>query len=387
MAAVTQIKDLDSCSSCQFGLLKADKRVLEVEGMAIGGNKKKRIMSSEELSSFCDQIALMLSSGMTLRDGIEMLAEDEMKEKNLKVRPYTNLYKVVDETGSLYVAMKENEEEWPSYMIEMVDIGEQTGRLEDIMLSLSTYYQREGRIRSAAVSAITYPLVLGVMLVVIIGILLWRVLPVFRRVLESLGVGASGSGSFLMSVGTYAGWAVLIVIGLVVIAAIVVVILLKTKARGKTLKFLKNLFPPVKKLTEKLSASRVAGILGLMMSSGFPMENALDMAPAALADEESIEKVRFIRDEMKKDETFNDAVAKSGLFADFHNRMLKVGAASGHEPQVMEKIAEIYEEQVEDGLDHLISIVEPTLVALLSVVIGAILLSVMLPMAGVLSSM
>ena len=176
-------------------------------------------------------------------------------------------------------------------------------------------------------------------------------------------------------------------IALVVIAAIIVVILLKTKARGKTLKFLKNLFPPVKKLTEKLSASRVAGILGLMMSSGFPMENALDMAPAALADEESIEKVRFIRDEMKKDETFNDAVAKSGLFADFHNRMLKVGAASGHEPQVMEKIAEIYEEQVEDGLDHLISIVEPTLVALLSVVIGAILLSVMLPMAGVLSSM
>jgi type IV pilus assembly protein PilC len=111
------------------------------------------------------------------------------------------------------------------------------------------------------------------------------------------------------------------------------------------------------------------------------------MAPAALADEESIEKVKFIREEMKKDETFNDAVSKSGLFADFHNRMLKVGAASGHEPQVMDKIAEIYEEQVEDGLDHLISIVEPTLVALLSIVIGAILLSVMLPMAGVLSSM
>ena len=64
--------------------------------MAIGGKKKGRIMSSEELSSFCDQIALMLSSGMTLRDGIEMLAEDEMKDKSLKNRPYTNLYKVVD---------------------------------------------------------------------------------------------------------------------------------------------------------------------------------------------------------------------------------------------------------------------------------------------------
>ncbi|MBR0513956.1 MAG: type II secretion system F family protein [Clostridia bacterium] len=353
----------------------------------IGGKKKKRIMSSEELSSFCDQIALMLSSGMTLRDGIEMLAEDEMKEKNPKVHPYSNLYKVVDETGSLYVAMKENEEDWPSYMIEMVDIGEQTGRLEDIMHSLSTYYQREGRIRSAAVSAITYPLVLGVMLVIIIGVLLWRVLPIFTRVLESLGVDASSSGSVLMRIGTIVGWAVLILIALIVVLAIVIAILLKTKARNKVLKFLKNLFPPVRKLTEKLSASRVAGILGLMLSSGFPMENALQMAPAALADQESIDKVNFIREEMKKDETFSDALSKSGLFADFHNRMLKVGAASGHEPQVMDKIAEIYEEQVEDGLDHLISIVEPTLVALLSIVIGAILLSVMLPMAGVLSAM
>ena len=355
--------------------------------MATGGKKKGRIMSSEELSSFCDQIALMLSSGMTLRDGIEMLAEDEMKDKSLKHRPYTNLYKTVDETGSLYAALKENEEDWPSYMIEMVDIGEQTGRLEDIMLSLSTYYQREGRIRSAAVSAITYPLVLGVMLVVIIGILLWRVLPIFRRVLASLGVGSSSSGSVLMQIGTWVGWGVLILIGLVVLAAIVIAILLKTKARSGVLKFLKNLFPPVRRLTEKLSASRVAGILSLMLSSGFPMENALQMAPAALADQESIDKVAQIRKDMQDGDTFSDALSKSGLFADFHNRMLKVGAASGHEPQVMGKIAEIYEEQFEDGLDHLISIVEPPLVALLSVVIGAILLSVMLPMAGVLSSM
>ena len=354
--------------------------------MAIGAKKKKRIMSSEELSSFCDQIALMLSSGMTLRDGIEMLAEDEMKG-NEKVHPYTNLYKVVDETGSLYVAMKENEEDWPSYMIEMVDIGEQTGRLEDIMVSLSTYYQREGRIRSAAVSAITYPLVLGVMLVVIIGILLWRVLPIFRRVLASLGVDSTSSGSVLMSVGSWAGWIVLGLIGLIVLCAVVIFILTKTKMKDKTLAFLKNLFPPVRRLSEKLSASRVAGILGLMMQSGFPMENALEMAPAALADQESVEKVKFIREEMKKDLTFQEALSKSGLFADFYNRMVKVGAASGHEPQVMEKIAEIYEGQVEDGLDHLISIVEPTLVALLSIVIGAILLSVMLPMAGVLSSM
>ena len=350
-----------------------------------GGAEKKRTMTSEELSSFCDQIALMLSSGMTLRDGVEMLAEDEAKEKAVN-HPYSDLLPAVEETGSLYAALKEKEEAWPQYMVEMVGIGEETGRLEDIMVSLSGYYQREGRIRSAAVSAVTYPIVLGGMLMVIIAILLWRVLPVFRRVLESLGV-AAGGGSALMRFGTAAGWIVLVLIGAVGIAAGVCLILLRTKHRAKVLSFLRNLFPPLRRVTEKLSSARVAGILGLMLSSGFPMENALEMAPAALTDEEAVAKVKLIREHMMQDETFSEAVAQSGLFADFHNRMLKVGAVSGHEPQVMTKIAEIYEEQVEDDLGRLISIIEPTLVALLCVVIGAILLSVMLPMAGVLSAM
>jgi len=229
-------------------------------------------------------------------------------------------------------------------------------------------------------------MVLGVMLVVIIAILLWRVLPVFRRVLESLGVDASG-GSALMRFGTAAGWIVLALIGVIVIAAAAVLVLLRTKHRARTLAFLKDLFPPVRRVMQKLSSARVAGILGLMLGSGFPMESALEMAPAALTDEEAIAKVRTIREHMMQDETFSEAVGQSGLFADFHNRMLKVGAVSGHEPQVMAKIAEIYEEQVEDDLGRLISIIEPTLVALLCVVIGAILLSVMLPMAGVLSAM
>ena len=190
-----------------------------------------------------------------------------------------------------------------------------------------------------------------------------------------------------MRFGTAAGWIVLALIGVVVVAAVVVLVLMRTKHRAKVLTFLKNLFPPVRRVTEKLSSARIAGILGLMLSSGFPMESALEMAPAALTDEEAAAKVRSIREHMMRDETFSDAVAQSGLFADFHNRMLKVGAVSGHEPQVMSKIAEIYEEQVEEDLGRLISIIEPTLVALLCVVIGAILLSVMLPMAGVLSAM
>ncbi|MBQ9252989.1 MAG: type II secretion system F family protein [Clostridia bacterium] len=344
------------------------------------------VLTSEELSVFCDQIALMLESGMTLRDGIDMLAEDEEKQ-GARVRPYSLMRETIEETGSLYIAMKEREDEWPHYMIEMVGIGEETGRLEDIMHNLSAYYLREGKIKDAASSAVTYPLVLGVMMVVIIAVLLWRVMPVFRRVLGSLGVNPDGASMRLMNIGSIAGWIVLAIIAVMIIAVVTVAVLMRTKHRDKVLSRLRNLLPPVQRISQKLSSSRIAGMLGMMLNGGFPIENAIDMAANALDDEQSIAKVKEIKGMMDQGEPFADAITASGLFSDFYNRILKIGAASGHEPQVMTRIAEVYEEQVEDDLSRLISLIEPVLVALLSIVIGAILLSMMLPMAGVMSSL
>ncbi|MBQ8313148.1 MAG: type II secretion system F family protein [Clostridia bacterium] len=344
---------------------------------------KQRKLAPEELSSFCEQIALMLDSGMTLYDGIEMLAAEEGEGED---QLYASILQGMQATGSLYEALRQDDR-WPQYMVQMVGIGEETGRLEDIMLALSQYYEREGRIRSAASSAITYPLVLGAMLVVIILVLLWRVLPVFNRVLDSLGVGATEGGSVLMNVGATVGWVVLALIGTVGIAALVCLVLMKTRYKDKVTHLIQQLFPPLKKINKKLSSARVASMLSLMLSSGYPMESALEMAPYALTDAEAARRVEGVRTAMAEGATFTEALGQSKLFEDFHNRMIRVGAASGHEPQVMAKIAAIYEEQVEDGFSRLVAIIEPTLVALLSVVIGAILLSVMLPMAGILSNL
>ena len=354
--------------------------------MAKAKEKSSVMLTSEELSVFCDQIALMLESGMTMKDGIDMLAEDEEKQ-GARVRPYSRMRETVEETGSIYIAMKEREEEWPHYMVEMVGIGEETGRLEEIMRNLSAYYTREGKIKDAASSAVTYPLVLGIMMVVIIAVLLWRVMPVFRRVLDSLGVDPGGSSVRLMNIGSAAGWVVLALIAVLILAVVAVVILMRSGKREQTMAFLRKLLPPVQRISRKLSASRIAGMLGLMLTGGFPIESALDMSANALDDAESIAKVKDIREKMDQGESFADAISSSNLFTDFYNRILKIGSASGHEPQVMSRIAEVYEEQVEDDLGRMISLIEPVLVALLSIVIGAILLSMMLPMAGVMSSL
>jgi type IV pilus assembly protein PilC len=269
----------------------------------------------------------------------------------------------------------------------MTGIGEQTGQLESVMNGLAEYYSREERIRTSVVNAVTYPLVLGIMLVLIVMIMLWKVLPVFQRVLNSMGVEMTGAGATMMKLGSTIGWVVLALVGLVVLAVLVIAILMKTSMREDVLAFLRKLFPPVRNLSMKLSSSRVASVLSMMLQSGFPTGEALRLMPSILSDAEASERVTGIHKNLEAGMSFADATEKSQLFEGLHNRMIRMGVAAGREDQVMSKIAGIYEEQVESGISQLVSIIEPTLIALLSVVIGAILLSVMLPMAGILSSL
>ena len=345
---------------------------------------RKRGLTSAELSSFCSQVALILSAGLPLYDGMETLAESARGIEHADV--YEAVSKAVNETGSLYEALK-RDDRWPAYLVEMTGIGEQTGQLEKVMNALAEYYGREDRIRSAVVSAVTYPLVLGVMLVLIVAVMLWKVLPVFRRVLSGMGAELTGSGSVLMNLGSAVGWIVLALAGLAVLAVIACAILMRTSAREDVLRLLRRLCPPVRRLSMKLASSRVASVLSMMLSSGFPTGEAFRLMPAVISDGEAAEKVEGIRKDLDGGAAFADAISNAHLFDSLHDRMIRMGVAAGREDQVMEKIAGLYEEQVEDGIAQLVAIIEPTLIALLSVVIGAILLSVMLPMAGILSSM
>ena len=345
---------------------------------------KKRALDSAELSSFCSQVALILSAGLPLYDGMETLAETTRGSEYADL--YESASKAVTETGSLYQALQ-RDNRWPTYLVEMVGIGEQTGQLEKVMNGLSDYYAREDRIRSSVIGAITYPMVLGVMLVLIIAIMLWKVLPVFQRVLNSMGAEMSASGSALMRLGSTIGWVVLALVALIVLAVLVGAALMKTSARDSVLGFVRKLFPPVRSLSMKLASSRVASVLSMMLSSGFPTNEAFRLLPSVLSDDEASDKVEGIRRELDSGAAFADAISHSKLFDGLHDRMIRMGVAAGREDQVMGKIADLYEEQVEDGIARLVAIIEPTLIVLLAIVIGAVLLSVMLPMAGILSSM
>lgn len=346
-------------------------------------NRTLRRISPEELSNFCAQIAMMLNSGMTLYEGMEALAQTHRSSSAAEM--YEQLSRELSLSGSLYDALKKDSH-WPKYLVEMAGIGERTGRLEEVMNGLATYYNRESRIRRAIVSAVTYPLVLGVMMLLILLVMILKVLPVFQRVLGNMGIELTGSGSGMMNFGIKIGWILLVAVGLVVLAVLVCCLLMKTKLRAKLMNLLRRLFPPMRKLGFRLASSRVASVLSMMLSSGFPLDEALEMVPLVLEDAVAREQVNNVRARVAQGDSFADALTQTKLFDELYNCMIRMGCTVGCADAVMAKVAQEYESRVEDGIDHLVSIIEPTLVAVLSVVIGAVLLSVMLPMAGILSS-
>ena len=343
----------------------------------------KKTISSLELSSFCAEVALMLGSGMALYDGMEALAQTYQSSASADL--YQSVSRELTMSGSLYEALK-TDGRWPKYLVEMTGIGERTGRLEEVMNGLAEYYERESRIRRAIVSAVTYPVVLGVMMLLIVMVMILNVMPVFRRVLGSMGVAMSASGNLMMNIGTGIGWTVFAIVVVLVLVVAVCLILMQTSKRDVVLSTLRNAFLPVKNLSRKLAASRVASVLSMMLAGGFPLEEALDLVPSVLSDRVAEQEVKKISDKMTDGTGFADALTGSNLFDEMYNRMIRMGVAAGRSDQVMDRIAKVYEEQVEDDIAGLVSIIEPSLVALLSIVIGAILLSVMLPMAGIISS-
>jgi type IV pilus assembly protein PilC len=226
----------------------------------------------------------------------------------------------------------------------------------------------------------------GLMAVVVV-VLVVQVLPMFSEILRNLGGDLSSASASRMNAGLGAGIFVLILAAVILIAVLTVAMLLRTRKRDGVIRFLLRAFPPLRFIADKMSASRFASVMAMLMGSGFPLDEALRMMPQVMTDREAKAKVESVATGVAGGGSFADAVEKARIFEPIHDKMIRVGILAGQTETVMDRLAEQYQDEVDDGIRHLVSAIEPTLVAVLSIVIGGILLSVMLPLASLMSSL
>lgn len=345
--------------------------------------KNQKMLSNSEISSFCSQVVMILNAGITPAEGMNILLQDTKDTGGREI--IQMILESCNQGESFYHAISTCNV-FPDYVLHMIQLGEESGNLDVVMQSLSSYYEREDSISESIKSAVRYPLIMIAMMIVVIFVLLTKVLPIFNQVFIQLGSEMTGFSGSLLKFGSSLNRYSIVLLVFLVLCCTVYLLAVKTPV-GKRLtsKFL-NFFPLTKGFYEKVASGRFASGMALALSSGMDTYSSLDLV-SNLVDHKGMQaKISICRDNIKNGDNLAEALGKASIFSNLYSRMVAVGFRTGSIDVVMQKIAENYEKETDKKLRSIISILEPTLVIILSLIVGLILLSVILPLMGIMSS-
>ena len=343
-----------------------------------------KALNNTELIFFCGQLALTLRAGISSLESLSLMLEDTPEGGGREL--LEQVIHEMEETGVLSSSLKKTEA-FPAYLCSMTEIGEQTGRLDDVMEALAAHYRREEALSRSLRSAVAYPLVMLGMMIAVMAVLLVRVMPVFRQVFEQLGAQMSGFPGAVMELGGVLGdYSAVFLVLAAAVAAACVFFFFTEKGRALSSRIFNR--PALSRsLAEKLACSRFASAMYLSLGSGLDVDQSLELAARLTEQPQVRAKILDIRESVAAgNETFAEAAARTRIFTGAYARMLAAGARAGSLDEVMKRISEQYDEEIEERIDALLGRLEPTLVAVLSVAVGLILLSVMLPLLGIMTN-
>ncbi|WP_019850141.1 type II secretion system F family protein [Desulfitobacterium sp. PCE1] len=337
-------------------------------------------LSFRDLAVFCEQISMMIRSGIMLHAGMQMIADDtsNVQKKAIFQDVSTQLAK-----GDMLDVALRSSPVFPEYMIHMVEIGTSSGKLDTVLTALSAYYNRQQSMRDHIRSAVVYPFVLILMMLIVLIFLAAKVLPVFEQVFKSLGTQMSPWASHIMKIGSLFNQysLVLVLLFLLLVAAG----LFMTRMESGRTAFTGFLMG--KKTSEKFAVATFTSSMALMLSSGLDLELAMRLSSQAISDRTVGKKVEGARALMAEGALpFIEALQKSDLLSNAMTGLLSMGYQAGSVDSAMEYIAGIYEEEYQTALMRKVAMIEPVSIIIVSVLIGSILVSVMFPLLGVLST-
>ena len=335
------------------------------------------------LPVFCRELHQLVRSGIPAAEGLSLLREDETDPEVLSW--LETLCKLTDEGRPLSEALTETQA-FPTYMTDMIALAEQTGRLEDTLLSLQRHYERQIRMKAEIRGAVTVPVVLLVVMIAVVLLLITQVLPVFDRTFAQLGVSMGGVAAGMMRAGTALAKAGTgIALALAIVAAAALVVALAPSLREKFLAWFKFRCGG-RGVLGQMAVSRFASSMAMATASGLSMDESVALAAKLCGGAKEIdEKTAKCAADIENGASPADALAECGLFAGRDCRLLKLAERTGNLPETLEDLAARQEEESMRRIDRTVSAIEPAIVVITSVLAGVILLSVMLPLMGLFS--
>lgn len=346
----------------------------------------RKLVDSSALSFFCDSLSVMLSAGIQTDEAVHMLAED-MDNTPFKAT-CQDIYKGLIRGDSLAASM-DAVGAFPKYTVEMIAVGERSGKLENVLHNLGSYYNEESRMFSKIKSSIGYPAALFCIMSIILAFTIGLILPVFVNVYESL-VGSLSSSSFgFVSFAIGIGWFALVVTLVATVFALIGVAMTRSaNGRQNIMRFCEKL-PLTKDAMYELALSRLISALAAYTASGMNSDDAMRESLQTIESEKlraKAERAYELMIDLNDPRSLAQALAETGLIEPIYIRMLTIGSRTGSLESVLGRLSDMFFSDALSNIDRSVDTIEPVLAGFLTVAVGATLIAVMLPLIGIMGS-
>lgn len=338
-----------------------------------------------ELTVFCRQFAIMISTGITLLDCIE----------NLKQQPYTGYFKSIlqvigeDIKGGamLSESLDKHKKVFPSFFCSMVKVGEASGKLDKVFLSLADYYENDSSIKRKVKSALSYPMMLAGLTMGIIVIMLAFVVPTFRSSLSSLEVEITGLTKAVYDISDFIlqYWRIIVLILIVIGGGLY--IFARTEKGKRAFDVFKVKAPLIGRVQVNLITARFARAFSILLSSGMDLSAALDTTAIILGNTYIEDRFRAAADDVRKGLPLTTAFQKQNIFPQMMIQMLSVGEKTASLEEVLVRSCNFFDEQVETSLNSMTAKIQPTMLLIMGVVVGTLFFAVYSPMLAIMSTL
>lgn len=340
-------------------------------------------LTNSELSVFAGQLALILHSGISVSEGISILQEDSFEKAGAEL--LGSIYDSIEQTGDFSQSLSESGL-FPDYFVQMTKLGEHSGTLEEVLISLSDYYKQQDSLLQSMREALIYPLVLLGMLTAVLAVLISQVMPVFSDVFRQLGLDLSGMAQavfHLSDILQKLSAALLLLLLAAVLAALYAV--RSSKVWSFFFQHICQIpfFQTILLLTAR---SRFAHALSIALHSGLDLEEGFSLAAELTQDLLTDGSLAKAQEQLVQGNELNSVLKESGLFSGLDASLISIGFRTGSAETALLQISKASEENAEKRIQKAVGIIEPTLTAVLSVLTGMILISVMLPLLNILSN-
>ncbi len=344
---------------------------------------KDKKLNPEEVASFCSQLALLLPAGISPYEAISLMQEDVSDPKG---KDFLELLHTAQRDGLSFYDALESTHAFPDYVLSMVLLGEASGNLDVIMQKLADYYEQQCAISSSVKNALRYPLVMTMLMTLILFVLLTKILPIFHQVFLQLGKGLTGIAGKLLYLGRLLeSISFLLLPSIILILILLLLIYTIPVLRKKGLQLLHHSYL-TRDFFLNVAYARLANALSMINASGMDLFYGFEIAKQLVNHNFVAAQIDQCVYALSAGSDLYEAMKQSGIFQKKYLRMLQLGQHAGETDMILAKISAYYEEEALARIQRILNAIEPTLVIFFSLLTGMILLSVIIPLIGIMSS-